>query len=175
MTKSRSRKIIQIVVPVIIVVLILPVAFVYGWFYNMTRSPLPQHSGEIKVAGLEDTVEILRDKWGVPHIYAKNMYDLFFAQGYTQAQDRWWQMEFWRHIGNGRIGELVGKKDALLGTDIFIRTLGWRRIAEKEIQTCDKESLARLQAFADGVNAYIMSREPYKLGFRVQHIKIDRH
>lgn len=172
MTKSRSKKIIQIVVPVIVVVLILPVAFGYGWFYNMTRSPLPQHSGEIKVAGLQDTVEILRDKWGVPHIYAKNMYDLFFAQGYTQAQDRWWQMEFWRHIGNGRSEELVGKKDALLGTDIFIRTLGWRQVAEKEIQTCDEESLGRLQAFADGVNAYIMSRQPSKLALEYSILKL---
>ena len=129
----------------------------------MTRSPLPQHDGELKVAGLQDTVEILRDEWGVPHIYAKNMHDLFFAQGYTQAQDRWWQMEFWRHVGSGRIEELVGKKDTLLGTDIFIRTLGWRRVAENEVKVCDDESLSRLQAFADGVNAYIMKRDPSKL------------
>jgi penicillin amidase len=91
------------------------------------------------------------------------MHDLFFVQGYTQAQDRWWQMEFWRHVGSGRIEELVGKKDALLGTDIFIRTLGWRHVAEDELEICDDESLARLRAFADGVNAYIMDREPSKL------------
>lgn len=171
MKKSRSKKIVQIVVPIIVVLLILPLAIGYGLFYNMTRAPLPQHSGEIKVAGLQDTVEVLRDKWGIPHIYAKNMYDLFFAQGYTQAQDRWWQMEFWRHIGNGKIGELVGRKNALLGTDIFIRTLGWRRVAEKEIQLCDEESLARLQAFADGVNAYIMSRKPGKLALGYSILK----
>ncbi len=171
MKKSRYKKIVQIVVPIIVILLILPLAIGYGLFYNMTRAPLPQHSGEIKVAGLQDTVEVLRDKWGIPHIYAKNMYDLFFAQGYTQAQDRWWQMEFWRHIGNGRIGELVGKKNALLGTDIFIRTLGWRRVAEKEIQICDEESLARLQAFADGVNAYIISRKPGKLALEYSILK----
>ncbi len=94
MKGSRSKKIIQIVIPVVVVVLILPLTLGYIWFYNMTRAPLPQHSGELQVAGLQDTVEILRDEWGVPHVYASNMHDLFFAQGYTQAQDRWWQMEF---------------------------------------------------------------------------------
>ncbi|MCX6008503.1 MAG: penicillin acylase family protein, partial [Chloroflexi bacterium] len=127
------------------------------------RAPLPQHSGEINVVGLQDTVDILRDEWGVPHIYAKNMHDLYFAQGYTQAQDRWWQMEFWRHTGSGRIEELVGKKDALLGTDIFLRTLGWRRVAEQELERSDGEALAYLQAFTDGVNAYIINRDPSKL------------
>src|SRR4030042_1529624 len=93
MKKSRSKKIIQIVVPIIVVVLILPTVLGYVWFHNMTRAPLPQHNGDLQVAGLKDSVEILRDEFGVPHIYASNTYDLFFAQGYTQAQDRWWQME----------------------------------------------------------------------------------
>lgn len=163
MKKGRSRKIVQIVVPIVVVVLILPLTAGYAWFYNVTRAPLPQHSGELHVAGLQDTVEILRDEWGVPHIYASNMHDLFFAQGYTQAQDRWWQMEFWRHVGGGRIEELVGKQDTLLGTDIFLRALGWRHVAENELKICDDESLVRLRAFADGVNAYIMGREPSKL------------
>jgi penicillin amidase len=105
-------------------------------------------------------VEILRDEWGVPHIYARNMHDLFFAQGFTQAQDRWWQMEFWRHTGSGRIGELVGKGDDTLLADIFIRSIGWRRVAEREVKLYDEEILAQLQAFADGVNAYIMGRDP---------------
>jgi penicillin amidase len=163
MKKARSRKIVQIVVPVVVVVIILPLVAGYAWFHNVTRAPLPQHSGELRVAGLQDNVEILRDGWGIPHIYAKNMHDLAFAQGYTQAQDRWWQMEFWRHVGSGRIEELVGKKDALLSTDIFIRTLGWRHVAESELSLCDEETLSQLRAFTDGVNAYIMSREPGKL------------
>jgi len=181
MKKARSRKIVQIVVPIVVVVIVLPLVAGYAWFHSVTRSPLPQHDGELKVAGLQDTVEILRDEWGIPHIYAKNMHDLFFAQGYTQAQDRWWQMEFWRHVGSGRIEELVGKKDTLLGTDIFIRTLGWRHVAESEVKLCDdEETLSRLQAFSDGVNAYIMDREPSKLaleysilGFTGINIKIE--
>ncbi|UCH43097.1 MAG: penicillin acylase family protein [Dehalococcoidales bacterium] len=135
----------------------------YIWFYNATRSPLPEHNGEISLAGLKDSVEILRDEWGIPHIYASNMHDLFFAQGYTQAQDRWWQMEFWRHQGSGRIEELVGKNSDILAADIFIRSFGWRRVAEEEAETCDEETLGYLQSFADGVNAYIMNRKPGKL------------
>jgi len=173
MKKGRSRRIVQIVVPVVVFVLVASSIAGYAWFYNVTRSPLPQHSGELKVAGLQDTVEILRDEFGVPHIYAQNMHDLFFAQGYTQAQDRWWQMEFWRHVGSGRIGELVGKNDALLGTDIFIRTLGWQRVAESEVKLCDdEETLSRLQAFSDGVNAYIMNREPSKLAMEYGILKL---
>jgi penicillin amidase len=163
MKKSRTRKIIQIVLPIIAVIIILPPVAGYAWFHNISRAPLPQHSGELNVAGLQDNVEILRDEWGIPHIYATNLHDLFFAQGYTQAQDRWWQMEFWRHVGSGSIGELVGKKDSLIGTDMFIRTLGWRHVAEQEVKTCDEQALSRLQAFSDGVNAYIMNRGPSKL------------
>jgi len=163
MKKARSTRIVQIVVPIVVVVIALPLVAGYAWFHNVTRAPLPQHSGELSVAGLQDTVEILRDEWGIPHIYASNMHDLIFAQGYTQAQDRWWQMEFWRHIGSGKIEELVGKKDTVLGTDIFLRTLGWQHVAENEVGLCDEESLSQLQAFADGVNAYIMDREPGEL------------
>ena len=124
------------------------------------------------VEGLHDTVEILRDEWGIPHIYASNMHDLFFAQGYTQAQDRWWQMEFFRHTGNGTIEELTGKNDDLLATDIFIRTLGWRRVAEQEVERCDDEVLAFLQAFADGENAYIANRDPSDLALEYSVLRM---
>ncbi|MCL0056293.1 penicillin acylase family protein [Dehalococcoidia bacterium] len=160
MKRTRSRKILRLVLLVVGVVVVLALIGGYAFFYDLTRGPLPQHDGELRVAGLIDTVEILRDQWGIPHIYARNMYDLFFAQGFTQAQDRWWQMEFWRHAGSGRIGELVGKSDDTLQADIFIRSVGWRRVAEQEVELYDEETIAQLQAFADGVNAYIMGRDP---------------
>ena len=116
---------IRIALTAVAAVVVITLIGGYIWFYNATRSPLPQHDGEITVSGLKDSVEILRDEWGIPHIYASNMHDLFFAQGYTQAQDRWWQMEFWRHQGSGRIEELVGKNSDILAADIFIRTVGW--------------------------------------------------
>ena len=154
---------IRIALTAVAAVVVITLIGGYIWFYNATRSPLPQHDGEITVSGLKDSVEILRDEWGIPHIYASNMHDLFFAQGYTQAQDRWWQMEFWRHQGSGRIEELVGKNSDILAADIFIRTVGWRRVAQEEVEVSDKETLSYLQAFADGVNAYTMNRKPGNL------------
>ena len=149
----------------LILLLILVVIAVGGFvFYNdTTRGPLPQTSGNLTVPGLTAQVEVLRDAWGVPHIYGSNLYDLFFAQGYTQAQDRWWQMEFWRHTAGGEIQELTGKTESLMGTDIFIRTVGWRRAAERDYAALDEETRALLQAFSDGVNAYTGSRSPDKL------------
>ncbi len=149
---------------ILLALLVIVVVIAIGGFviYNdTTRGPLPQHNGTISVSGLTAPVEILRDPYGVPHIYAANLSDLYFAQGYTQAQDRWWQMEFWRHIGRGAIQELTGKNDALMGTDVFIRTAGWYRAAQRDIenlQQIDPETISHLQSFTDGINAYITSR-----------------
>lgn len=131
------------------------------------QGPDPDHTGELEVSGLNDTVEILRDEWGVPHIYASNTYDLFFAQGYTQAMDRWWQMEFFRATGRGSIQELTGFNESLMGTDAFLRTMGFVEVAERELaENYDEESLAILEAFADGVNAYIMNRDQSELAMQ---------
>lgn len=128
---------------------------------KVTRGPLPQQTGTLTVKGLTAPVEILRDSYGVPHIYATNTSDLFFAQGYTHAQDRWWQMEFARHVGAGRIQELTGGNENALSSDLFIRTIGWYRAAQYEYEnTYDAETIAYLDAFANGVNAYISSRAP---------------
>lgn len=147
--------------------LVIAVVLIGGFliYNNWTRGPLPQHSGEITLDGLNAPVEIIRDSWGIPHIYASNLYDLFFAQGFTQAQDRWWQMEWFRHVGSGALQELTGKNEDLLGTDIFIRTVGWRRAAEQDLSTYDPEIVGYLQAFADGVNAYILNRSAGALAF----------
>jgi penicillin amidase len=139
---------------------------------DWTRGPLPILSGEVRLGavtvqagesaspiGLSGEVEIIRDNWGVPHIYADTTYDLFYGQGYTQAQDRWWQMEFARHIGSGRIQELTGRNADVMGSDVFIRVSGWRAAAERDWAAAGAEETATLQAFADGVNAYILNRD----------------
>jgi penicillin G amidase len=152
-------KILRTILLVLLLVIVLVAVGGVVLFNDLTRGPLPQISGDLRVEGLQDTVEIKRDEWGVPYIYASNMHDLFFAQGYTQAQDRWWQMEFFRATGDGRIQELTGENDDLMGTDIFIRTIGWRRAAERDVaEKYDEETLTLLQAFADGVNAYLRGK-----------------
>jgi len=67
------------------------------------RLPLPQVEGTVTIPGLTEPVEVIRDRWGVPHIYAADLRDLFFAQGYVQAQDRLWQMELNRRLAGGRL------------------------------------------------------------------------
>ncbi|MCA9933711.1 MAG: penicillin acylase family protein [Ardenticatenaceae bacterium] len=122
----------------------------------MVRRPFPKTDGSISVPGLENEVNVYRDEYGIPHIYAENQHDLFFAQGYIHAQDRFWQMEFWRHISQGRLSEIAG--DATLSSDIFIRTMGWNRMAENTIRYYEEnepEYLKVLQDYSDGVNAYI--------------------
>jgi penicillin G amidase len=166
-------RIIRILLLVVVIVVAIVAVGGVIIFNRWTRGPLPQLDGDITlkpetvsigeqsvdISGLQDRVEIIRDNWGIPHIYASNTHDLFFAQGYSQAQDRWWQMEFSRHIGAGRIEELTGKNKAVLNNDIFIRKFGWYEAAQRDYAAADDDSKATLQAFADGVNAYILNRD----------------
>src|SRR3970040_2026636 len=85
---------------------------------------LPQGEGTITLEGLSAPVEVLRDRWGVPHIYAQDMLDLSFAQGFVHAQDRLWQMELNRRTAAGRLSEIFGP--VTLDPDRFLRTIGVR-------------------------------------------------
>ena len=127
----------------------------------------------LTIEGLNDTVEIFWDDWGVPHIYASNTYDLAFAQGYVHTMDRWWQMEFSRHIAAGRVQELTGYNPSLMGTDLYLRTLGIYETARMEYETIyDEASLVVMEAFADGVNAYLNSHEPNELALEYRLLGI---
>lgn len=117
------------------------------------RRSFPQVEGELQFPGLDAEVNIYRDEYGIPHIYASTLHDLFFAQGYVHAQDRFWQMDFWRHIGAGRLSEMFGADQ--VETDAFLRTMGWGRIAEQELAESSPEAVAILTAYAEGVNAYL--------------------
>jgi penicillin G amidase len=125
---------------------------VSGGLWLAVQRTLPQTSGTLSVNGLKSSVEVIRDTWGVPHVYAQNADDLFFAQGYVMAQDRLWQMEFNRHVAAGRVSEFGGK--ATLKDDILLRALGLHRTAEADVQKLDVASKLALEAFARGVNAF---------------------
>ena len=99
-----------------------------GGGYLWLRGSLPQTSGTITVQGLAAPVEIVRDVDFVPHIRAQSEADALFGLGYAHAQDRLWQMEFQRRIGNGRLSEFAGPSQ--LNTDKFLRTLGAARAAK---------------------------------------------
>ena len=123
--------------------------------YLYLRQSLPKTEGEIRLAGPTAQVEILRDRYGIPHIFAASLEDASFALGYAHAQDRLWQMEMSRRIAAGRLSEIVGPGG--LETDRFLRTLGVRRSAEANLATLDTETRRLIEAYAAGVNAFIGS------------------
>jgi penicillin amidase len=120
-------RILRKVVLGVLVVALLFAILAGGAGYFLFLRAFPKTSGTLQVSGLEDRVEISRDKWGVPHIYAQNEHDVYFAQGYVHAQDRLWQMEFSRRVGAGRLSEVLG--EATLKSDQFLRTIGLYRAA----------------------------------------------
>jgi penicillin amidase len=140
-------------------VLVLLVTGLYA-VWTIHRS-FPQTSGDITVPGLRGDVTVLRDDKGVPQIYADNAEDLFFAQGYVQAQDRFFEMDFRRHVTSGRLSEWFGNDS--LETDEFVRTLGWRRVAEKELALLDPDTVRYLDSFSSGVNAYLANHSGAQL------------
>lgn len=121
------------------------------------RKSLPQTRGTLTLDGLEGPVEILRDRWGVPHIYAQTTHDLFMAQGFVHAQDRLWQMESQRLLGHGMLAERVGSR--AVETDRFMRILGLGRAAQAEAALLSGESLAFVSAYVSGVNAFLQTHK----------------
>src|SRR5205807_1248123 len=101
-----------------------------GDWNSQARAALSQTSGNLKIEGLEQQVTVLRDKWGVAHIYAKNQHDLFFAQGFVAAQDRLFQMELWKRAGQGRLAEVLGP--SAMERDRYARLLRYRGDMEAE-------------------------------------------
>ncbi|MGB5433661.1 MAG: penicillin acylase family protein, partial [Acidimicrobiia bacterium] len=128
--QKRSRKWWKVLLGVIAAVLLVVVVGTALFMRVSVRRAFPDVDGEVSIAGLDASVEVVRDDMGIPHIYASTSHDLFMAQGYVHAQERFWQMDFWRHIGSGRLSEMFG--DSQVETDTFLRTLGWREIAESQ-------------------------------------------
>jgi penicillin amidase len=117
--------------------------------YGCTSSPNP----ETIISGLEEPVEIIRDQWGINHIYAENQHDLFFSQGYAAAKDRLFQFEIWRRQATGTVSELLGPRE--LKRDIGTRLFKYRGNLNDELNYYHEDGVAIIQAYVDGVNAYI--------------------
>lgn len=126
----------------------------------VVRRPLPEVSGDLRLPGLDAEVTVTRDARGVPTITATTSADLFRAQGYVAAQDRFFEMDYRRHVTSGRLSELVGQNDAALEADKVIRTFGWRQVAEREWDILQPSTREALTAYAEGVNAYLADRAP---------------
>src|SRR3712207_2442715 len=124
---------------------------------GLLRRSLPALDGVVELPGLSGSVEVLRDRFGVPQIFAENERDLFFAQGYVHAQDRFFQMELGRRAGHGHLSELIG--ESALELDRLTRTVGFGRIAASVEKNCPPETHVVLEAYSAGVNA-CLATEP---------------
>jgi penicillin G amidase len=130
-----------------------PVTDLSAQWLDSARTRLAQLDGVIQVTGLDSAVEVRRDRWGVPHIYAKTVHDLFFAQGFVAAQDRLWQIDMWRRIGEGRLSEVLGPDH--VERDRFARLLKYRGEMEAEWTSYAPDTRAIVTAFVAGLNAYV--------------------
>ena len=152
--RSVSAKVLfRIIAAVLVLILILALLGVF-----LVHRSFPTTDGEISLPDLDAEVSVTRDDAGVPTIEASTSHDLFMAQGFVHAQDRFWEMDFRRHVTAGRLSELFGESQ--FGTDSFIRTLGWRKVAEAEVAALDEKTLGYYEAYAAGVNAYLKDKSP---------------
>jgi penicillin amidase len=156
MSSKLKRALFWILILIISILILLSLL----GFITIRRS-FPKEEGDIKIPGLTNKVEVIRDSMGVPHIYASTERDLFIAQGFVHAQDRFFQMDLSRQIGAGRLSEMFG--EGQVKTDIFLRTMGWTHLAEEEVKKLDVQSIEILQAYADGVNAYLAEHQGAEL------------
>lgn len=140
-------------------VLVLVVSTLAG--VVLVRRSFPQTSGTIEVPGLAGRVDVVRDDRGIPQIYADTTEDLMFAQGFVHAQERFFEMDVRRHATAGRLAEMFGE-DAV-ESDVLVRTMGWRTVAERELPRLAPDTRVALGAYADGVNAYLDDRGPTQI------------
>ncbi|WP_407344454.1 penicillin acylase family protein [Pengzhenrongella phosphoraccumulans] len=171
MPRRRAVRLLFVVAGVVILALVATSVLALV----VVRRPLPQTSGTIDVPSLAAEVDVVRDARGVPQITADSPADLFRAQGFVHAQDRFFEMDYRRHVTAGRISELVGENADALAADTVIRTFGWRRVAEQEWPLLEPSTRQYLQAYADGVNDYLATRDPDSLGieYTVLGLQVD--
>ncbi len=147
--KPRTRRVLTGITMILLAMIIG--LFIAGW--QMLRSSVPPTSGTIEVPGLNESVDITFDSLGVPQIWAADEHDALFALGWQHAADRMFQMDLMRRVSQGRLSEMLG--DVMLNLDVQQRRVGHSRLARKALETLSEKSRARLQAYADGINAYI--------------------
>ncbi|MGW5653203.1 penicillin acylase family protein [Streptomyces humi] len=155
--RKKGRK-ARLIVLVLVLAVIGGIAFGAYWSISTVRASFPQTKGSITLQGLSGPVTVKRDGNGIPQIYASTDADLFMAQGYVQAQDRFYEMDVRRHMTAGRLSEMFGKGQ--VKNDEFLRTLGWDRVAKEEYDTKLSDSTKKyLQAYSKGVNAYLAGKD----------------
>ncbi|OKK16761.1 penicillin amidase [Streptomyces sp. CB00455] len=169
--KKKGRR-ARLIVLVLVLALFAGLGYGAYWSVDSVRASFPQTTGSLKVPGLAGTVDVKRDEHGIPQLYADSDEDLFRAQGFVHAQDRFWEMDVRRHMTSGRLSEMFGAGQ--VETDAFLRTLGWRQVAQAEYDTKLSEPTKKyLQAYADGVNAYLKGKSGKDLSVEHAALKLS--
>ena len=140
----------------LVVALAAGTGFAWWRLDRALHASYPQTSGTLRISGLTDSVTVDRDAAGIPQIYASGAADIFLAEGYVQAQDRFWQMDVSRHYAAGTLASVLGQ--TYVQHDELARTLGWRTLAEQSYDKLQAPTKAYLQAYAQGVNDYLAAR-----------------
>ncbi|MBB5939811.1 penicillin acylase family protein [Streptomyces zagrosensis] len=160
--KKRKGRRARLIVIAVVLVLVAGVGYGVFWSISTVRASFPETTGSIQLKDMSAPVQVKRDGSGVPQLYADTSEDLFRAQGFVQAQDRFWEMDVRRHLTAGRLSEMFGSDQ--VETDAFLRTLGWREIAQREYDTkLSGETKKYLKAYSDGVNAYLEDHDGAEL------------
>ncbi|MGI5338454.1 penicillin acylase family protein [Streptomyces sp. CA-181903] len=169
--KKKGRR-ARLIVISLVLLLVAGVGFGAYWGVSTVRASFPETSGTLALKGLKSQVKVERDGNGIPQVYADNAEDLFRAQGFVQAQDRFWEMDVRRHLTAGRLSEMFGSGQ--VETDAFVRTMGWRRTAQKEYDSkLSPETKKYLQAYADGVNAYLADHKGKSLSVEYAALEFE--
>ncbi|MET9321707.1 penicillin acylase family protein [Streptomyces sp. NPDC003038] len=169
--KKKGRR-ARLILLVLVLALFAGLGFGGYWSVDSVRASFPQSTGSLKLPGLTGTVDVKRDAHGIPQLYADNDADLFRAQGFVHAQDRFWEMDVRRHMTSGRLSEMFGSGQ--VETDAFLRTLGWRQVAQTEYDDkLSDDTKKHLQAYADGVNAYLKGKSGKDLSVEHAALKLS--
>ncbi|MCE7078973.1 penicillin acylase family protein [Streptomyces sp. ST2-7A] len=154
MPASKSMRRVRLLAIVVVLLLLGGLTAGAFWSVQTVRASFPQVTGQVKIEGLSAPVTVRRDANGIPQLYADTAEDLFRAQGFVHAQDRFWEMDVRRHLTAGRLSEMFGEEQ--VETDAFLRTLGWRDVAQREYdELLDEDTKTYLRAYAEGVNAWL--------------------
>ncbi len=153
-------------------ILLLLIGFAVMFIYNFSHKALPDYNKNIVIEGLENDVEIFRDKYAIPHIYAKTETDLYCAVGYVMAQDRLWQMDLIRRATQGRLAEIFGNE--YIDVDLMLRSLQIDEKSNMVLDSTNSEMKATLEAFSKGVNQYIeTNKKKLPFEFRLRNYTPD--
>jgi penicillin G amidase len=159
------RKFLPLFFFILLTILVVLVVLGYSSLHRLAA----EKSGVIALAGLDATVDIRRDEWGIPHIVSRTDHDLYFACGFIAAQDRAWQMELFRRGAAGTLAELFGEKALVL--DEWSRTMGLMQLADQILPTLPAETRQSLDAYVNGINACLRQNNKTPLEFALLHEK----